>query len=185
MKLGKIPEENDKRDAVHVAIAPVIAGEILYPGQKVYFSESGIVMGSRDHVPVGVVDTFRITKILKGERLWLMLFPETITSLRHDWTHPAFKEETELKIRPSGYAESMEWMENFAAGHRSGYEETNSYSAETLIQAGKDFIHHGQYHVQDGYTSLQSEEPTEFWNHFSVITGIDSSRQGTPFSCAC
>ncbi len=90
-QLGKLIEGPVGRDAVHVAIAPVVAGERLRPGSHV-----GLVMGealgdSPDGAAIGVVDPFLPDFVQPGQRFWLFLYPNTVTSLRHIWTHPAFK----------------------------------------------------------------------------------------------
>ena len=35
IKLGTVPDENSVRDAIHIAIYPLIAGELLKPGQQI------------------------------------------------------------------------------------------------------------------------------------------------------
>ncbi len=94
-ELGKLIEGTAFRDAVHVAVAPVEAGEIVHPGDRVWLRDDGTVSISTvgDHKAVGVVDPFleEATAVPKGAKFWLFLFPGTVTSLRHSWTHPAFK----------------------------------------------------------------------------------------------
>jgi hypothetical protein len=85
--LGKLIEGDERRDAVHVAVAPVTAGERLSPGQHVGFVGERVGVAGR---PIGVVDPFPTADVKEGERFWLFLYPGTITSLRHVWTHPAF-----------------------------------------------------------------------------------------------
>ena len=86
--LGEAPAEDARRDAVHVAVAPVVAAHRLSPGQHVGLGEDG--RASADAVPVGVVDPFLRSPVEEGRRFWLFLYPNTVTSLRHVWTHPAF-----------------------------------------------------------------------------------------------
>lgn len=88
-KLGQLCDDSDRRDAVHIALAPVIAACNLEPGQFV-----GLVNGQATwnvETFIGVVDPFLKDEVKKGERFWLMLLPGTITGLRHVWSHPAFK----------------------------------------------------------------------------------------------
>ncbi len=92
-KLGTILDDDTRRDAVHIAVAPVIAGERLLPGQRI-----GIVEGVayRDvRVDVGIVDPFLRKPIGEGQRFYIWLYPQTITSLRHVWSHPDFPEEVQ------------------------------------------------------------------------------------------
>lgn len=91
-RLGKLIEDGERRrDAIHVAVAPVTAVERLSPGQHVGLVREGDVelVGSCAE-PIGVVDPFLTADVEPGQRFWLFLYPETITGLRHVWTHPAF-----------------------------------------------------------------------------------------------
>ena len=87
-KLGLPPSGDDQRDAVHIAIVPVVAGEKLFPGQDVGIVGDSLV--GRSAHPIGIVDPFLKRSVQPNERCWLLLYPGSITSLRHDWTHPAF-----------------------------------------------------------------------------------------------
>lgn len=89
IKLGqKITEEVD-RDAVHVAIAPVLAGEVLLPGARVNL-RAGVAMAGEPSI--GVIDPFLINPAVRGERVWLFLHPGTVNNLRHMWDHEDFPE---------------------------------------------------------------------------------------------
>jgi hypothetical protein len=87
LPIGKLVTGEEGRDAVHVAIAPVAAPCELRPGQHV--DAHGRPEGP-GVVPVGIVDPFLREAVRPGERFWLFLYPNTVTSLRHEWTHPAF-----------------------------------------------------------------------------------------------
>lgn len=78
VKLGQLIAGDARRDAVHVAVMPMIATTALWPGQR---------------LQNGTVDPFLIAPVQPGERYWLMLFPGTVTTLRHCWTAPGFAEE--------------------------------------------------------------------------------------------
>lgn len=87
-QLGKVIEGPAGRDAIHVAVAPVVAGVFLEPGQHVGLFADGTAKPTKPHI--GIVDPFLTQPVEKGERFWLFLYPNTVTSLRHVWTHPAF-----------------------------------------------------------------------------------------------
>ncbi|MEZ6122938.1 MAG: hypothetical protein R3C49_07150 [Planctomycetaceae bacterium] len=89
---GTLIDDGDRRrDAIHIAIAPVTAVELLCPGQHVGLvrSDSYEFVG-RSPEPVGIVDPFLKSAVEPGQRFWLFLYPNSVTGLRHVWTHPAF-----------------------------------------------------------------------------------------------
>ncbi len=89
--LGQLITNADRRrDAIHIAVAPVTAAAVLTPGQHV-----GLVAGDNEQVGptdlcIGIVDPYLRQTVEQGQRFWLFLYPNTVTSLRHFWTHPAF-----------------------------------------------------------------------------------------------
>ena len=89
--LGYEPELNARRDAVHIAVAPVVAGEGLDPGWHVYLKD-GLAYGhsAREPGDIGIVDPFLPSGPDEGQRFWIVLYPGTITGLRHLWRHEAF-----------------------------------------------------------------------------------------------
>lgn len=90
-QLGRLCDESCHRDAVHIAIAPVVAEHVLQPGDHVGLDEYGRAV--LDKTPIGVVDPFLPTDTLiqRDQTFWLCLYPGTVTSIRHAWQHPAFK----------------------------------------------------------------------------------------------
>ena len=89
-KLGELITDSHLpyRDAIHVALARVRAGERLLPGQRIAMV-NGKAIRRVDHSD-GIVDPFLRGAVESGQEFWMLLHPQTITSLRHDWTHPAF-----------------------------------------------------------------------------------------------
>jgi len=89
--LGTIINPSEKRDAIHLAVEPVIAGENMYPGDHIKLV-GGVAMKTGPNTGLGIVDPFLTLPVAKGERFWLVVYPRQITSLRHVWAHPAFPE---------------------------------------------------------------------------------------------
>jgi hypothetical protein len=98
LKLGEIITTPQQRDAIHVAVVPVTAGETLMPGDRVKFGfgDPDIAIRSLSK-GIGIVDPFLSVAVKAGERFWLFLYPGTVTSIRHDWTHPAFERRSEAR----------------------------------------------------------------------------------------
>lgn len=87
VKLGELVPADQGRDAVHVAIIPMVAYRTMHPGE---------------HLNNGIVDPFLTRAVRPGERYWLCLYPNTVTSLRHVWTHPAFPTEAPSPVEGVG-----------------------------------------------------------------------------------
>jgi hypothetical protein len=85
VKLGTEPDHGAERDAIHVAVYPACAAVKVYPGQHVGHGIDGATPKKR---PIGIVDPFLNHPIMPGEKFWIVMFPDSARSLRHDWKHP-------------------------------------------------------------------------------------------------
>lgn len=90
VKLGQLPGPEAQRDAVRVAVAPCVAGELLEPGRRVGLHDGRAYWSLPDDGKIGVVDPFLAGPVEPGQCFWLCLYPGTITGMRHMWSHPAF-----------------------------------------------------------------------------------------------
>jgi hypothetical protein len=93
LTLGGTPEA-DIRDAIHIAVASVIALTHLSPGDPVQV-DGGYARKVAPAVAHGVVDPFRFDGVPAYSRFLVVLKPGTTKNLRHHWDHPAFPEEAD------------------------------------------------------------------------------------------
>jgi ribonucleotide reductase alpha subunit len=175
------------RDAVHIAMVPVVADEILMPNQDVGFVAGDYTAPATGRVStksikyVGRVDNWLKAPVQPGETFWLMVYPRTITGLKHVWQHndipetgsPVPMTEDEAKIDAS-----KKWIENFANNHRVFYDE--------IMEAAHGYLTYGEYLSQGGKFEGCSV-PDEFWIHYAIVTGkpVDPMETGSFFSCSC
>jgi hypothetical protein len=198
--LGTIIDDKSGRDAIHLAVEPVIAGCTLKPGDDVEIIDGVAKPGEN---PVGIVDPFLQKRVLKGQRFWLVVYPRQITSLRHVWTHPRFPEAPmELNDHPKtaqvsethprfpeapmlglsvGNPEATparKWLESYASELRVTYDE--------LMNHTDNYIQNGTY-WSEGSRFEGECLPYEFWDHYEAVTGkvVDSYQKGSFFSCSC
>lgn len=178
LKLGEIITTPQKRDAIHIAVAPVIAAHKLNPGEHIGINSHRRAT-ARLKTKVGVVDPFLKGPVNAGQQFWVFLFPNTITSMNHQWEHPAFSDDGldvmyDLSDDSSVDDDAEAYIENFARDCGLSYEE--------VMAAANDYADYDNYLVQGGRFEGMSV-PSDFWKHFKKLTGKDSS--GTFFSCSC
>lgn len=189
-----------QRDAIHIAVAPVIAAHILVPGRHVGFVEEGNTekVGIVDE-SIGIVDPFLMMSVQPGQRFWLFLYPNTVTGLRHDWTHPAFasaptaKTQEQEDIITKRKQKAKEWLEAFC--HRYNPPAQNPYckyfSPDELIQAATEAVESKGFRIhcydnerlQDGLFNHSKE----FWENWSIVTGIFIPKEikNIHYTCSC
>lgn len=191
-----LPATATGRDAVHVAVIAAIAGEVLYVGQDVGITPD--IDGTpiaRSGNPIGIVDPFLKGRVQSGDRFWLFLYPRTITSLRHVWTHPAFADAPAGTAynRPAEKIASEQWLRDFAKSHDCPrYEDIIAGVAGTYV-AGQGYERDGENCSLDSEyfffvgTDAHDPIPPEFWDHIEVVTGqkIEPNRRARAFSCSC
>lgn len=173
--LGKLAADDAGRDAIHIAVAPVVASVPLSPGEHVGIAADG--MATKLAVHIGIVDPYLKDVVLKGERFYLCLYPNTITSLRHHWVHPAFKidkpDEEDLRKETS-----RKWIEDFAAIGKFDYSE--------FMEAAKASISSGEYLICQGFdTPDEYYNMAEFWKHYAVMTGVAVDGNPNFVGCSC
>ena len=173
--LGNIIGPNEKRDAIHLAVEPVIAQEVLNPGEHVN------ARGRGEKPYVGIVDPFLKDVVQPGERFWLVIYPRKIQSLRHVWSHPAFPDAEEVQhggpdAHTQQIIDSELWLRTFCAkADCPSYEEV---MAKALENSGEEYMH---FNGMDAH----GEIPDEFWEHVKIVTGVRVNDPPKYFSCAC
>jgi hypothetical protein len=170
--IGQILPTEQFRDAIHVAIAPVIAGEKLGAGDHVGLLPDGKVGQLLAHT-IGIVDPFLRKVVHPGERFWLFLYPNTVTSLRHEWIHPAFDAQTSPLV-----SDSKKWLRDYANDINTTYKK--------LMDGAKNFIECGEYLCEGGnFEGVSTNE--NFWHHYEIVTGetVPENQKQSFFSCSC
>lgn len=178
--LGTIIGDGEKRDAIHLAVVPMVAMETMSPGEA-----CGPVPGGAAPYAVeklGIVDPFLSAPIRKGERFWFFLRPRLVTSLRHVWSHPAFADEgasaaAPSPAEPSAADQAKWWIANWAR--------SLGFTYDDAIYHATDYLDHDEYWSEGG--RFEGERvPEEFWEHFQAATGrVVKNNPGSFFSCAC
>jgi hypothetical protein len=181
--LGTVIDASAGRDAIHLAVEPVEAGEKLFPGQHIRI-DGGIAMSGGK--TVGIVDPFLPGPVFQGQKFWLVVYPRTITSLRHVWEHPAFPSaEDQLKTRnDSDVAAAERWLRNYADEIDEGF--------NTLLEAADQWLESGEYFYgteSNGYHGKFEGESLhpDFWSYYQMYRGkvVPVDQQGSFFTCAC
>lgn len=179
VKIGRLIEGTAERDAIHVAIAPVTADEKLVPGQRI-----GFVSGSGDrveakigaalaHEVIGIVDPFIPTLVEPEERFYMLLLPNTITSLRHEWIHPAFASNAAEKIAA-------------AKGEIQKQADDAGLDYDEMMAAAERHLKYKDYLCEGGRWDGHYLDPS-FWDHYETVTGVKvgDNERGSFFYCSC
>ncbi len=185
------------RDAIHIAIAPVRATMKLHPGQGIGFvADNKTDVGLVTH-PIGIVDPFIQSPIYPGDVFYMFLYPNTITSLRHDWTHPAFADKTRDGSEPTrdyvdqarDEAAVREPRWNAAAYQTlQAFADEAGMDVETLVDHATAYqLTGGDHHYAFGFDTPDCfwDRQAEFWEAWEAYTGRKVTVDGQPFSCAC
>lgn len=188
-RLGELitePGEQNQRDAVHIAVVPVTARNNLSPGQHVGVTPDGKTAGTPGGLfsdAVGIVDPFLDARVMSGDAFWLFLYQGQVTTLRHEWTHPAFPNATmQVSDESARKGASEKWLRDWCATHDCPrYETVLAYVLEGRRASwDRSYLHFDGIDAHD-------EIPDEFWNHMEVVTGMkfEKDDRATGFSCSC
>lgn len=184
--LGTIITSAEKRDAIHLAVEPIEAGDWLNPGQDVLISDGKALPCAYEN-GVGIVDPFLRVKVAPGDWFWLTVYPRQIKSLRHVWTHPAFDDEP---VRASATGPSVAdaselWLRRWIVT----LEAPISYEQFIALVTGVGTLpygwtHEGHYLLCRGMDA-HDPIPAEVWQHVRNATGMEPIGEPERFSCSC
>lgn len=166
-ELGKIITGDAYRDAIHVAVAPVVASEVLQPGEYARLDERQQAMGTTKQYALGIVDPFLTHPVQAGMKFWLFLLPGTITDMRHQWSHPAF----DVK------SAAQKIVEQAAAVCGITYEK--------MLSIASDYAEVGEPVIDNSEDYKSYDFNKEFWNAIKELTGSICEYGGAPFTCSC
>lgn len=178
-KIGEILEDNQNRDAIHIAIAPIQAAERLRPGQRVGIDD-GKASPNADLV-VGIIDPFLTTPVNPGQWCYLFLFPGTITNMWHEWEHPELPAATP-RVVPGDRAASEAWLRAYVE-RTCPYYENSATALDLFIDNVEDSnIHYSGcgLHGRD-----ECEDLDDLFRHLSVYLGRTVVPDGFSFTCSC
>jgi hypothetical protein len=181
--IGNIIKGEAFRDAIHVAVAPVVVGDDrISPGEHVGFLPDGRV-GRKSSNLIGVIDPFITSKYLfEDSKCYLFLYPKSISSLRHEWTHPAFEEaDTAAANKPDKKA-SEQWLREYAIKVMDRDYCDDPF--DTLITDIR--MRSLTYRGRDCHGYHDLIEPELLFHHASVYLGESVTKeQFEYFSCTC
>lgn len=181
--LGTFPiPEGSGRDAIHLAVEPVVAGEVICPNDDILVKDGVAYKPRHGEKALGKADPFAPKFIPKGTRFWLVIYPRQITSLRHVWSHPDFPDSpaAAIPMTPEEIekSESEAWLHAYAA--------TLGVDYGGLVDAAYSFLDFGDYMIEGGKFEGISTHP-DFWRHYSIATGrqVTNEEARSFFSCSC
>lgn len=167
-----------QKDAVHIATFAVKAGELLKPATHVYLKDGVAFETSRPNKSIGIVDPFLKNDVEENQIFNLCLYPGSITSLAHVWTHPLIKDSDNL---PSQKQTSENWLRTYAIRMNTydGPEEAYQRLLDG-IRTNEVFAHGTDLH---GLWELEDAEDLRY--HASIVLGKAINWDDFTFSCSC
>lgn len=187
--LGKPLSHEMPRDAVHIAVVPVIADESMHPGTRVTVHAGHAWPAGKKNI-VGIVDPYLTEAVANGERFWVFLMPGSITSLVHHWTHPDFP-----AMSDDPKVKAKAWIGDFANIYGLSFDGIME-AAGTWLRGeemaerqdnkwGPDYDESG-YRYPTDLPQVGSEKWEEFWQQHEIVTGKRSKGKSTSFFwCSC
>lgn len=191
--LGTIITDKDVgRDAIHLAVEPVIAGESILPACDLRVINGTAYMARWGETGVGIADPFIRGTIPQGSKFLLVVYPRQITSLRHVWSHPAFPEDTPrvnegtdpmAPAKAQARADIQEIADKINGGN-----EGNDGREPTTVESLIEDLRSGGY-VSTGWWEDYSYNDTDAMKRlrtaFTILTGELPASDDSYFSCGC
>jgi hypothetical protein len=178
--LGQIHTRQERRDAIHLAVEPVEAGQTLRPGARIIVRDGIATNAGVTQEALGIVDPFLPDIVLKGQRFWFVMMPRMVHSLRHVWTHPAFPSDEVAPPAPvdEEKAQAEAWLRVKAEGWGLSY--------GRVLELADRYLDTGDIYV--GGSELEGVwVDDEFWERYEQVRDrrVTDDMRGNFFTCSC
>ncbi len=171
--LGTVHKTVEGRDAVHLAVYQVTLGQALSAWDKackLTIKENGRAYKydeyDKNEVAYGILDPFITSELNAGDKVWMVLFPGMIKSLRHVWEHDLFPETPkEIPIESNSKPEHKDYIviENIATQLEITFDE--------LVEKAINYLETGDYHYgRDEAEGVYINN--DFWIEFHQYTNM-------------
>lgn len=192
VNLGEVPKSDDLRDALHIAVISGVAGEKLRAGQNVKIQE-GVWMSCNISNRMAVVDPYIRRPLNKGDLFWACLMPNSVTDVKHVWTHPDFPVKEETAMGKAGFSpkDSEKWLREFVSqANCPQYNEVIAAAVGEFLENRDPEYYSSAYncnseHLYFAGRDAHGDIPPEFWDHVENATGKKCPHRPLYFSCSC
>lgn len=183
--LGTIHTKDEARDAVHLAVYQVTLGENIKAGSELVIQDGLAYKARKGEKSLGILDPFLVGNIKADSKVWLILHPGMITSLRHVWEHSDF--DTPLnELKRFNNEPTDADLDNDAYNLIANKADALEISYEDLIEYAKNYLETGHYY-NGGSEAEGFYLGEDFWDAFEKVTKINvpSDERGNFISCSC
>lgn len=211
--LGTIHTKDEGRDAIHLGVYQVELGAAAQRGAYLAVQDGKAFPVLKKEKAVGILDPFLHNDADMGDKVWLVLFPGMITSLRHVWEHPAFpnlpqeykfgedttptkksrgskKKATEVVKDEPIKASFNEAEQKELEEKRNAREVIERYAAsidldyDEMMEKADEHLDTGRYYV-GGSECESTYFHEDFWDAYEIITGKTVESKENFISCSC
>jgi hypothetical protein len=183
-EIGKRLAPTQQRDAVHLAVCPVLATEHFLPGEHVGIKDGKAIKNRGQTELVGIIDPFIPHCIVGGEYVFVFLYPGSITSLRHEWTHPKIDviPVPSPPVSIDNKAASESWLRQYAKRVNCYLTPEDAYKTLMDDIRGRAITYRGS----EMHSFGELEDSEELKHHAQIVLGITINwGEFEYFSCSC
>ena len=179
--IGRLIYVDRKKDAIHIPVAPVEAAMDLKAGQDIIMNQEGKAEAC-DIKILGIVDPFLVVPVKKGDRFYVFLYPGSVDSLHHEWTHPSFIE-APPQVKGEEKVEAEAWLRNYANDVNHQITDPDD-RYQTLLEDMRDGTI--TYHGTDMHSRGELRDPENLRKYAEIILGKPINYDDFEyFSCTC
>ena len=194
--LSTIHNQQLNRDAIHLAVYQVVLGSNrtkLTPACMLQIKDDGTAVKTTDRsLASGILDPFiQDTKsLVKGDKVWLVLFPGMIKSLSHYWEHPNFPPApTEMSFLDFKNLPKVEQkiVESNPSEYLEDIADELGMELEELLEHAHQKAHDSSYYFLGGANAEGVWLGDKFWDAYEEYTNskVNEENRHNFISCSC